>query len=255
MQPSRCFQCRVDSGTLTRPNNSASSDLIIRSTLSYFENSSPTSLSVHLPRQPLTPEGVRRPGVVPLNMCRWGAWRRRLVVLGRSHLGCTLRAVVHGWPWRTGIVHRRRRRHALHVVSRWVLLVVARAVVGVGALRVGVARIDTGQLGAGDEPLWGGRGSVHVRTSNTMAMEKDKLKRAWVSGAYSVVCERHEALAYPPLRVDVADCDVQGDEEHETQEDRPLDDEALLSQTISSSCSLSGTRCEGGAYSCVPVWD
>lgn len=59
-----------------------------------------------------------------------------------------------------------------------------------------------------------------------------------VGATYSVVCERHEALAYPLLCVDVADCDVQCDEEHETQEDGPLDDEALLSQTVNSSWSL-----------------
>lgn len=51
----------------------------------------------------------------------------------------------------------------------------------------------------------------------------------WVGAAYPVVCQRHEALAYPLLRVDVADGYVKRDEDHETQEDGPLDDEALLS--------------------------
>lgn len=74
--------------------------------------------------------------------------------------------------------------------------------------------------------------------------------------AYPVVCEWLEALAYPLLCVDVADCDVQGDQDHETQEDGPLDDQALLWWTVSF--SVLDPQCATGkvlAYSCVPVWD
>lgn len=72
---------------------------------------------------------------------------------------------------------------------------------------------------------------------------------------YSVVCEGLKALAYPLLGVDVADCDVQCDEEHEAQEDGPLDDEALLSWTVSfSALVFQGAMGWGLSYSCVPVW-
>lgn len=83
--------------------------------------------------------------------------------------------------------------------------------------------------------------------------------RKWVHGveaAYPVVCERHEALAYPLLCVDVADCDVQCDQDHETQEDGPFYDEALLLWTVSFSVLvLQGGVGGGFAYSCVPVWN
>lgn len=109
----------------------------------------------------LTPEGIRRPGVVPLR--GRGTGRRRLVVLGRGELGTSLWAVVHRRPGSARVVHRRRRGHVLHVIPGRVLLVVAGAVVGVGALRVGVARVDARQLGAGDEPLYEGRARVSKR--------------------------------------------------------------------------------------------
>lgn len=138
-------------------------------------NHSVTShLSVPLSHQSLTPEGIRRPGVVPLR--RRGTRRRRLVVLGRGELGASLRAVVHRWPGRARVVHRGRRRHALHVIPGWVLLVVAGAVVGVGALRVGVARVDARQLGAGDEPLYEGRARVSIRCTCTCPIGRWDLK-------------------------------------------------------------------------------
>ena len=80
----------------------------------------------------------------------------------------------------------------------------------------------------------------------------------WAGAAYSVVCERDEALAYPLLCVDIADRDVQCDEDHETQEDGPLDDEALLSRTVSSRWfPKDGPLRRNGrvaTYSRVPVW-
>lgn len=121
----------------------------------------PPPPSVPPSHEALTPEGIRRPGVVPLR--RRGTGRRRLIVLGRGELRTSLWAVVHRRPGSAGVVHRRRRGHVLHVIPGWVLLVVAGAVVGVGALRVGVARVDARQLGAGDEPLYEGRARVSMR--------------------------------------------------------------------------------------------
>lgn len=83
-----------------------------------------------------------------------------------------------------------------------------------------------------------------------MGMERGGKDCKWAreaGAAYPVVCEWLEALAYPLLRVDVADCDVQCDQDHETQEDGPLDNEALLRWTVSF--SVLDPQCAAGRWS------